>query len=258
MVWGLAVTGGLGLVAAYALLRTGGSVVARPGVAAFRMANGAFALGWFSLALMVTTDGARVLSALAGAPDPALYLVLIELKIIATAGAITGFGAYVLFLWTGRQWVWMPIAAFGVVHASFFLTLTLMRLPLTVAVGDWATRVQLTPGSRLPGGDAVGIALYFLPLVGLAALYLGLWRRVETRTQHWRLVLVAGCLFLFFGAAAVQSNPAVSPDGPGVPLALLVMLAAAWVARWTFEPPAWFSRRFDIHGLRTESHPGVD
>lgn len=254
--WGLAASATLAMAAAGFYLALGLHILRRPVEAEFAWANAAFGSGWVGLGAMVATDGARLLTGMTGAPDPALYLTLVELKIIATAFAITSFLTYVLFLYTGRAAAALvPSLILGLAYTFFFLAITLARLPLEIHVGTWATRLQLQPGSSVPGGDAVGIVLFFLPLLATTFLYLLLWRRVPTRTQHWRIIAVGVSLVVFQLAASIQSNPAVSPDSLLLPFALSVMLATGVFSFWSFRPPGWLRSRFGIHDLDREPAP---
>lgn len=193
---------------------------------------------------MLLTDAGRLATGMAPPPSPVLYLVLVQLKIVATAFALSGFGAYVLFLHTGRK---MPSLAgpvvVGLVYMYFFLAITHARLPLTIEVGTWATRMHLQPGSIFPGGEAVGVTLFFLPLIMVVFLYLSLWRRLATQVQHLRLVSVSVSLLVFLVAASVQSNPDASPDSAVLPLTLVVILCTGLFSLAVFRPPAWLERR---------------
>ncbi|MFO1533023.1 MAG: hypothetical protein ABR562_04895 [Thermoplasmatota archaeon] len=97
-----------------------------------------------------------------------------------------------------------------------------------------------------------GVAFYFLPPIVLAIAYLALLRRMETRTQRFRVATIAVAILVFQVVATIQFNPNTPADTPLSALLPLVNLVAGLVAFWAYSPPAWLTRRFGIEPLADE------
>lgn len=241
--WGLAVTAALALAASVLYIAVGTVVLRRRPRSSLAGPNVAFGAGWILLGAMLFGDGVRVALAVTGPPWIALYTALVEAKIIVTAAALACLGYYVLFLWAGRSWTWIPMAVLGLAHAFFFLALTRNAAPYGVEVGAWSTRLITHGTNAFPGGKAVGAAAFFLPFLILTALYLGLWGRATSRALRARLTAVGVSLVLLLAASTIQSNPDVSADTPILPVAWVVIAAAGLLSLWSFAPPTWLAHR---------------
>jgi len=198
-----------------------------------RRANSAYAVAWGALAVSLATDAARLSAAFIAIPVE-VYVALMQAKIIAMAAALVGFAVYVAALYAGRLRAARWWVAAGVVHGTYFLVGLQGSLPARIQVGTWATRVELLGDAGAPGGLATGLAVFFVPLLALAAAYGGLWRRMPDPALRRRAMSVIVSMFVFAVAGMVSGNPEVSPDGAAIPLATAALAGAAWLSMWAF------------------------
>ena len=246
---GLAITAAAALVAAAAFAWVAIALSRRPASPENRAAAVAFAAWWALLAAQSATDAGRVLLGFASPPDPAPYVSLAIVKILAAGAGVGAMAYYLLRLWGAPRWSGALAIPLGAAHGALFLYLLMRRLPATIEVRDWTTRLVLTQPSVLGGAaQAWGTALFFLPSILFALAYLALLGRVKDRTGRARLLGVAIALLVFHAAAILQYDPDRS-DTVLTPLLSAASATAAAIVLLTYWPPGWAQRRWGLEPL---------
>lgn len=250
------VTATASLVEAAAFLATGVVLRRRRYSAELRSAGQAYVVWWWALGLQALTDFLRIILAVGGEVPVEPYLWLARLKILLAGAGVWALGRYVLFLWNGRTWASVPIFLLALAHAVFFLYALQVRLPAHVAVDTWSPRLVL--GGPDLAATSLGpffLWVYFLPPIALALAYLLLVRRMETRTQRFRVLSIALAILVFQVVSAIQFDPNTPADSPAFAVYPLVSAAMALAVLATYVPPAWLARPLRIEGLPRDSPP---
>lgn len=198
------------------------------------------------MALLMITDVVRFVIALTPDPDLALYMALVEMKILLHGITIAAFLAFILYGWTGRSGVGWIAASIGITYSLFFTFLTVSAGPRRYIIGAWGARMEYGPVPLVPGGTVMALVLWFLPMIVAIVAYLAFWRHVGNRGQQARLVAVATALILYLVGATVQASPAVDPDTLAIPMATGLFALAGVIAWQAFYPAAGVQRRLGI------------
>ncbi len=214
-----------------------------------RGAATAFALWWWCLAAL--SLGALVdfgirhtvgwsLAGLLGYTQ----LVLLDITI-----ALAALMYYLIYLYTGRPGAWKPIAVAYAIYFGAILYYIAAADPVGVeasALGsqlEYANDLSGTTFARMLG------LLLILPIMIAAVAYFSLFFKAPERSQRFRIAMVAGALFVWFGSSLIvgqftdygetHSWRLISP---------LIALTASWIIFVAFSPPNWLQRRFGIQG----------
>ncbi|MGB0653508.1 MAG: hypothetical protein ACPGQL_09940 [Thermoplasmatota archaeon] len=223
-----------------------------------RIAQGAFASWWYALAL----------SSVAGALTTALYLghrlpiYVYQTLSHASLGLILlglwGLLYYLVYLYTGSRRALVPLAAgYGLFYLFTVGLVNWVGAPEALTDNGWT--VMASPEADLP----VWVGLTFLvflvgPQIGASWALFRLGRRLEDRSQRYRLFLVSLSIFVWFGAslvvAAVQTAQEGDDGGGETSLgwqigSRVLALAAAATTLAAYRPPKWIQRRYGIEPL---------
>lgn len=216
-------------------------------------AGQAFVLWWAMFTLQAVTDGLRTLMGAVEPVDVDVYIGLAALKIVAAGVGIWALARYVLFLWSGKRWISIPLMVFAGAHAALFLWLLYRGLPATVEADVWAPRLVLSGASPLPPGiGPLVLAFFFVPPIVLALAYMALRPRMETRTQKVRVTSIACAILVFQVVATLQFNPATPADTPVFAILALLNAVVGLFIYATYNPPRWMARTLRIEGLSKE------
>lgn len=190
----LLVAGGMSVGVGLSFAAVARSIGRQPATGDARLALRAFATWWGALAVYLVVHGG--LTAMAGFRDvpAALYLATRVLNIPALCLAIWGLTSYLLYLYVGDRRVFAVTGMFAAAVAVLFFWAT-FTADQVVHTGRWVV-----------AGDDSG-ALYRLVYVALgvpplvaALAYMGLARKVHTRAQRYRIVLVSGSILAYVGS----------------------------------------------------------
>lgn len=163
-----------------------------------RRALGTFATWWLALAALTLLQGIQLVFVAAGTLQVELHVALTHLKLLPVMVGAWGLLYYLLYLHTGRESLFTPLTfCYALVYAYFTYLLVWMQ-PVDVVANGLA--VQLVPARELPVGMRLGaLLLLYGPLASAAALYGSLLFRLRDRLHRYRVALVSGSFFLWFG-----------------------------------------------------------
>jgi hypothetical protein len=170
-----------------------------------RPANRAFQAWWFGLAGLSLFNPVMYAMVRAGVQDLQVYLALFEFLIVAVVGAVGCLVYYLLYVYTGRTWVFWPVAIYHVVILSWILTVITQAHPIGYGEGCpnlgfcYEKDFNGTPASRWIGASLV------LPILLATVGYFALYFRVEEPVQRYRIALVSTALMVWFGTSLTGS-----------------------------------------------------
>jgi hypothetical protein len=190
----LAVAGGVSVLTAVAFAVVGRAVLARDASDHARLARAAHATWWLALAVYLALQGGLTIAAAFGRLTSEAYFASRVVAIPLLCAGAGGITAYLLFLYAGRRGLmWSALLGYAGVAALFYYVT--FSQPTGLRIGDWLVGVDdSAPLYRLV------YALVGLPPIAASIAYLALLRKVETREQRYRVVLVAGSILLYVGS----------------------------------------------------------
>jgi hypothetical protein len=231
----LAAVAGVHLVTAAAFVAVGRRFLSRPVLPGLALPRDAFVAWWWCFAAYLAGEGALALLAAAGWAPFSAFLVFRLVSGPLIAAAAFGLAYHVLFLWSGKAWLAIPIAFYyGGAACAYSLSIWLHG-PTGVEVTDWSADLSyVTP---MGGGlwQAVLVSMG-LPLVLGSLAYLGLAWKVHDRAQRYRIILVASSLLVW----VISGYAAESRGGVLVRFVAIVVLGLATAGSVTaaYYPPA--------------------
>lgn len=218
-----------------------------------QLASDLFATWWFALAASTATTAATRVLGFAGVTQPAAYVALTLLGLLAVCIALWGLLYYLLYLFTGRRRVLVLVSAFYSAFFAWIVYLTSARPVTGVAIGAWKVEV-LYAGTLAPGVLTAFVVLLALPPVLGAFAYARLYFRVEETTQRYRIGLVAGTIVVWFSATLVAYAFGATGGLAWQLGSRLIALGASALLYFAYRPPAWVRRRY---GVRALDEPGT-
>lgn len=236
----LAVSGLTQLVAGVAYVVVARRLASRRVEGDARLASRAFVAWWGALGAYMLLWGTLTLSAAFGYASLGLLLGLRVVSVPLLMASLGGLTYHVLYLFTGRRGLFVPVAAFYALGGLAYFALTFLEPPAEVRVGAW------TVEPTRPGGTPLLNRLYValgLPPILASLAYGALYARVREPMQKYRVALVAGSLFLWVGSGLAAR---VAAGDFAKFFTLTVMgLAAALAVVLAYYPPPGLRLRLD-------------
>jgi hypothetical protein len=207
-----------------------------------------FGVWWLAGAAVLALASSHTLLALAGVRDAGPHAVINYLVGSQLALALASLVYYLLFLYTGRRAVRVPVAIAYAGYFAFLMWYFTLYGPGTIVDGTWA--VRSLPANPPPPSVATlfGLALA-LPALGSVLAYASLLLRLRERTPRYRVAMVsAGVLVLF--VSLLVAFVAGWQGSDFFPLTYeLPGLVAGVMVLWAFRPPRWVQHRFGIESV---------
>ncbi len=257
-----AISIGLAILSGIVYAAVGYQVGRRPASPDARLAKRMFQAWWYGLAaLSVFTPLVAIMTTL-NLDSLDTMLVLVQILLIVIFAAIAGLVYYLLYLYTGRQWI------LGVAAGYFLVMVVWLEYILVAAqIASWgvppdggAKTFLDAAGQRMQTDPVQGILFGLLvavpPLLSAAAFFL-LYFKVNTPEQKYRIAVVAAALVVWFGVSLVGTLTGLSRN-----LATreawqltnsVVALCAAAAVYLAYKPPAWIRRKL---GLEARAEQG--
>jgi len=204
-----------------------------------RFAHAMFMLWWCGVAAFLATGG--LVSALdaAGVESAQARVFLSALGMLTVCSAVCGLVYYVLFVYTGRAGLLLPLVAY---YAGIWCV---MIAGLMLDAGEAARWHRSVVTLAILTGPVVSAAIvaFLVPTIVALALYAGLYRRASSAHQRYRVALATASLIAWFGLAllalalGVQDTPAWEVVGRGLAVAAAAGVLLAYapprrVRRW--------------------------
>lgn len=210
-----------------------------------------FAIWWYALAATTFAGGLQSLLAALGVTDLPLFLAITSLTLLLICVGLLGLLYYLLFLFTGRKDLLIPLAVFYALYYVSLVYYITASGPTEVIAGRWSTSIRYASPLSGPVTSAI-IVLLVLPQILGALAFLTLYPRVESRTQRYRILLVSLSIVIWFGSALVASFQGLATTDAWQIASRLIGLSAATAVLMAYHPPAWARRRFQVETLDLE------
>ncbi|MEA3189664.1 MAG: hypothetical protein QOD77_246 [Thermoplasmata archaeon] len=222
-----------------AVYMTVGFVVGRREVSReARPANLAFQAWWHGLAALTLFTPLIWLLDVLGVGGFELRLYLVEVLLLALVVAIACLVYYLLYVYTGKAWVMWPVAGYHLLAMAWLSQLITIGQP--VAYGSACPDAGFCYQNDIMDSSAaqwIGVILV-LPIVLSALAYFALFFRMESRAQKYRIAMVAGALFVWFGSSLVASVLDAAANDAWTLASNLIGLGAALLILAAYRPPA--------------------
>lgn len=213
--------------------------------AASRLASRAFALWWWCASFVVSLLSLANVLGMAGVVDDDVHTTLHFLRAAPLSLALGSLMFYLLYLFTGRGGILLPVVLGYALHHAFTLYYFVRLGPMRTVVTDWDVRVVPAAPPDPALSVAFGLALA-LPIVLACAAYVVLAFRVGDRHQRFRVGLLAVALGQWFLLLLVSFLFGIQQrewfsllyQVPGLLSAVFVVVA--------FRPPPWLRERLRL------------
>lgn len=206
-----------------------------------RYASGMFSVWWYGVAVFLGTGGVVSILDGMGNTDLAARTALSVLGMVSVCAAVWGLVNYVTYLYWGNRLAFVPGLVF---YAMIFVVMVYALASDPAEIGAWHRSVVTLAILTGPVLSAAIIA-FLLPAIAALVAYGGLYRKVETRAQRYRILLATGSLASWFGVAIVARAAGFAAAPAWIAAARVIALCAAIGVLIAYAPPAWIQRRLD-------------
>jgi hypothetical protein len=211
-----------------------------------------FCLWWYALAATSGLSALEMGLYVAGRLPVWLYVTFSQLAVLQLVAALSGLLYYLLYLYTGTNRIAVPLMAYALALYLLFQALIAWYGP-PPALGDDGWTLLRVPKVELPASAGLAfVALFLGPQMAAAAAYALLYRKAQDRTQRYRIALVAGSIFIWFGSGVLAAGANIQGRAWQVASLLLALTAGLSILLAYLPPRAWRVR----WGLRSIDDPG--
>lgn len=204
-----------------------------------------FALWWICLAATSASGMVLSVSAAFGWANFPLFMALTQFTITTICVGLAGLLYYLVYVYTGRSRYLWYVVAFYIVFYIVLEFYILASNPDHVIVGRWATSIGYEHPFAGPYYLLVVLGLLG-PQVGAAFALLMLYRRLESRAQKYRVVIVSVSMLVWFGTSTIASLAKVTQSDAYHFFSLFLGIAAAAMILLAYFPPRMVQERWGI------------
>ena len=212
------------------------------------LAKDLFSVWWYGLACVTAMGGLFSLGAAFFAPNFVLILGLTYVAILVLCVALWALAYYLLYLFTGRRGLLMPLAGLYLVYFAYLAFFIAAASPDRLEVGKWTVQLHYTQEFSGSAGGALSVLILGPLLIGALA-YFRLFFKVEGATQRYRIALVALSFMVWFGSSIVASVGGISTNDVWQLASRVIALAASLVILLAYLPPAWVKQRYGVRSV---------
>ncbi|HUR61599.1 MAG TPA: hypothetical protein VM286_04465 [Candidatus Thermoplasmatota archaeon] len=221
-----------------------------------RTAQVLFCFFWFALAGSSLLRAFQLALYMNGHLAIWLYSGLGQVAVLAIVVALVGLLYYLLYLYTGTNRIAIPLIVYGLVLYATFQALIAWYGP-PPALGDDGWAIQRLPEVKLqPAAGLLFVAFFLGPQLAAAVAYALLYRKAREPTQRYRIAMVSGGFFVWFGSTFVATGLGLQGRLWQV-FSLMLSLAAAMVILLAYLPPPGWRRRWGLRSIDEEARGPV-
>jgi len=210
-----------------------------------RLPGAAFTVWWYMLAAATVIGGVHVGVAAFGQASLDSMLLSTQLGLVLFCVALWGLLYHLLYIYTGRAGLWLPLAVGYGLYYVMLLYFVIASQPTGLKTDAWS--VQLEYAAQLEGPFiGILIALLLVPQILGAFAYFFLYFRTDDRTARYRISLVSWSIILWFGIPLVSLPLGVSQTDWWQIASRFIGLGAAFAILAAYRPPMWVRTRFQI------------
>lgn len=241
----LILAGGFAIVSASIYAYVGTRFVRRQVSGESRLAARMFALWWMGLGVTTASGGLLALAGAFGTPSLGVVSASSYANIVIVSAALMGLLYYLVFLYTGRGEILLPMVAF---YTAFGTTLALYIAasnPIGVRVSRWS--VALTYEHPITGPFIIlFLLLLIVPQIIAALAYFRLYFKLRERAQRFRVAVVSWSLIIWFGSSLLAAGAGVSQSDAWQVASRSLGLGAALAIFAAYYPPKWLKSRLGV------------
>jgi hypothetical protein len=235
-------------VSAFLFAYVGCVVGARRTTPHARLAIAAFATWWYGLAAVTMVGTLVGLLAADGRMSLPLFIAFTHLILLGLVVALWGLVYYLLYLFTGRRGLWVPLTVFYAVYWAALLYFIQRSEPIGIIVKGWSAQLAYAKDTTGPLGTVLLLLLVLPQIVGAFAKFT-LFFRTRERTQRFRIALVSWSIIVWFSTGLLTSSPSMAASDAWQLASRLVGLGAALAILVAYQPPGWLRRRLAVQGI---------
>lgn len=252
---GLQFTAASGAVVGLLYLYTGGRLLGRNVSVEARGALQSFSLWWLAIGASSLLGALQIWLYLSDKLPIWIYAANTQVAIMLIVAALYGLLDYLVYLYTGTAKWRMPLAVlYFVVWVLLVGLIERAGTPDRLTDNGW--NIVAEPQLQLGGVATIIFVLFLLgPQLAGAIGYARLYKKVETRTSRYRIVLVAGSIIVWFGSSLIASALGAASDVDLSTLAAwqigsrMIGIAAALALYFAYFPPHWVRQKYGIEAL---------
>jgi hypothetical protein len=188
-------------------------------------ARNAFVI-WWAILGFITLAG-LILQLPSFPASVAAYLAVTIVLIALLCVGLWGLLFYLIFLFTNRRDVALPLAMGYVLYFAFLVAFILANNPTSIKQTELGP--QLEYANEIDSGPIYWavILLLILPPIAAAAGYLSLYWKVDQQVQKRRILLVSVSILVWFGSSLVGTGAGAGESVTWSIVSRLISLAAA-------------------------------
>ena len=207
-----------------------------------------FVMWWYALAGATLSGSLLNLLGAFGIEDLALFTTFTILNLLVTCAALFGLIFYLLYLYTGLNHLFGPLAAFYFFYYALLIYYVQVRIPNDVNLDRWTVALEFE--NPIPGPlFLVALLFLFVPqLIGSLAYFM-LYFQVREPTQKYRILLVSWSIFIWFMSGLLAGIAGLAQYDWWQIVSRLIGLGAALIILFAYRPPSWIKRRFGIAAI---------
>lgn len=244
--------------AAFAFIAAGlytyvGAMLARRRVSGeAQLAATLFAVWWLGLAATTAIGGVLdILGAFSLASLPTV-LTLTMFNLLVVCVALWGLLFYLVYLFTGRRGVLLPLSAFYVAYYALLVYFIVSGNPVGVEIRRWNVALDYAIDlSANPLWTPV-LLLLLVPQIAGALAYFTLYFRVKDRTSRYRVALVSWSIIIWFTTVLVAAGTGLSTADDYQLASRFLGLGAALAILFAYRPPGPIRRRLGVTSVSDE------
>lgn len=198
---------------------------------------------WLATAANQMLGGALNAAAALGWTDLGVHVTYIYVQRLLLAISLVALMHYLVYLQTGRSTLVLFGILYGLWWASQIYVIT-MGEPNAVGVFRWRTDL-LYAVERPPVIELLALLIVIPPVIGALAL-LRVYRRLGSRTQRFRVGVLAAGFTLWWIVAVIAGNRATFDSDVIQAANRLIGVLVAFAILVAYEPTSWMQRRFAL------------
>ncbi len=248
----LTIAAAYGIAIGFVYLYVGRQVGKRQVAQKDALAQKLFSAWWYALGASTLLGAVQLAFYMSGSLALWMYQAFQQTNLLLVVVGLLGLLYYLLYLYTGSRRVLVPLALFYLAFYVALQALIIGNAPAGLTDDGWA--LQAEPQIELtPSAVWVFILAILGPQIGASIALFALYFKTEGRAQRYRIALVSGAIFTWFGVVLVANAAGLGETGWWPPASRLLGLAAALSVLAAYRPPRWVQRRYGISPIQEAS-----
>lgn len=241
----LAAGSAMAMAAGAVFLEVARRIAARPVSGEGQLARSAFTFWALCLGLHSLISGGSSLLAAEGLITATAYAAATFVNVLLISLSLWGLTYYFVYLLTGRQNAWIPLAVFFALVYIMLVYFLAASDPGAIRVGRW--RASLTFDETLPAWYyQLVVVLITVPQTLGALAYATLFVRLENPALRYRVALITASALTWAASMFLASTARFARIDAFQVGNRLMLLAAGVAIIAAYMPPRWLRQRFNL------------